>query len=145
MDLTKGLPKHRVKKMPFSQFVAGDELETDLAQNMKNNRQAKEKEEKDGPSTGTQCRKRWEHKETKVMKGKALRSSGGCSEDLASPSPHKLDDSVLITQPTAYSSPPHFVAHLDKEWLTDIRRARHLWAVIRLMGTTPSRRFYKQL
>lgn len=60
------------------------------------------------------------------MKGNTMVFSGVSVADLASPSLHKLDDNVPSILPISYSSLPHFMAKVDKEWPADLRKAPHL-------------------
>lgn len=53
VDLTKGRPKGKVEMMRFSQFIAGEKLETEPPRNKKNTRPAEENKDHAGPSTGS--------------------------------------------------------------------------------------------
>lgn len=78
------------------------------------------------PRSDTLRRKRSDHNSNKFMNAKIVRSSGGSSEYLASPSPPTFDHTVSNTPRTGYSSLREFEAKINEEWLAYIRKGTQL-------------------
>lgn len=57
------------------------------------------------------------------MKSHTLRSSEESGADLSFSSPGRFDKTVQNILSTVYSSLPHFMATVDKNWLADIFKA----------------------